>query len=370
MKKYQICTNCVMDTSDPDIVFDDNGVCSNCREFNKRTKPYLNRRNKEQELREIVRKIKRNGKNKKYDCILGISGGIDSAYLAYLAHSLQLRVLAVHVDAGWNSEIAVNNIEKMCKKLGYDLHTIVIDWPTMKELQRAFMFSGVSNLDIPQDHVFIAATYHLARKYKIRYILSGGNLATEGIFPHGWEHSALDYTFIKDVYRKNKRNNMSLKRYPHINTVDYIVYTYLGLFKFVRLLDYIDYSKAEAIATLEKEFDWQYYGGKHFESRFTKFFQSYYTPRKFNYDKRRAHLSSLIVNGEISREDALKEMENPNAYPEEEMIADRDYILRKLNISLEEWNNIMDAPCKTTKDYRNNEKQRERLRKIKHLFMK
>ena len=286
-----------------------------------------------------------------------------------------LRVLAVHVDAGWNSEIAVQNIQKMCSQLGYDLHTIVIDWPTMKELQRAYMFSGLPNLDVPQDHVFIAAVYKYAMKYKIKYILSGGNVATEGVLPTAWGYSSEDYINIKDVYKKNRRCNKSLRKYPHLNSLQLfgrIWRNCSGELKSVRILDYIDYSKSAAIKTLEQEFGWCYYGGKHFESRFTKFFQSYYLPKKFGYDKKRAHLSSLVLNGEISRQDALNEMKNEETYSEEEMLADKEYILKKLDITEKEWDAIMKMPCKSEEDYKNNKALMNAFRKtIRYLgFLK
>ena len=365
MREYQICTRCIMDTTDPEISFDENGVCNHCHNYDRMYDQLPHGKEKKEELKRIISKIKKDGRGRKYDCILGISGGVDSAYLAFLAQAFGLRVLAIHVDAGWNSEIAVNNIQKMCTKLDFDLHTIVIDWPTMRELQRAYMFSGLPNLDIPQDHVFVAATYQYAKKHKVKYILSGGNIATEGILPNTWGYSNMDYTCIKDVYRKCGRHRKSLKKYPHMGLFEYVQTTYLSSVAKVNLLNYIDYSKVKAIETLSREFGWQYYGGKHFESRFTKFFQSYYLPKKFGYDKKRAHLSSLIVGGEITRDEALKEMDDNSFYTEEEMLQDRDYILKKLDITLEEWQAIMQGPCRTENNYKNNKKLMITLRKIK-----
>ena len=366
-KKYRICSHCIMDTTDPNITFNDEGICNYCQEFPQR-QVYMcgkDETEKQKRLEQIVSKMKKDGMGKEYDCVLGISGGVDSAYMAYMAHRLGLRVLAIHVDAGWNSEVAVMNIQKMCEKLNLELHTIVIDWTTMKELQRAYMFSGLPNLDIPQDHVFLSAIYDYAYKYKIKYILNGANLATEGILPTAWGYSNLDWRCIKSVYKKCGRNLVTLRNYPHMNIIKYALFRYLGVPEMVRLLNYIPYSKKDAMATLEKEFGWTYYGGKHFESRFTKFFQSYYLPHKFGYDKKRAHLSSLIVGGEMTREEALKEMEDSSDYPEEEQLEDRDYILKKLDISLEEWNDIMKAPRKTEDDYANDKKAMALLRKIK-----
>ncbi|MBH1942056.1 N-acetyl sugar amidotransferase [Mobilitalea sibirica] len=366
MNKYQICNRCIMDTTDPDIVFDQNGICNHCNQYDINVKVYgYHKDTSEDKLREIVNKIKKEERNKEYDCILGISGGVDSSYLAYLSHQLGLRILAVHVDAGWNSDIAVQNIQKICKKLNIDLHTIVIDWPTMKELQRAYMYSGLPNLDVPQDHAFLAAVYNYAKKYKLKYMLNGSNFATEGILPNSWGQAAIDYKNIKGVYNKFGRGK-SIKKYPHFNIWQYF-YLQQKVIR-VNLLNYIDYSKREAIDTLKREFDWKYYGGKHFESRFTKFFQSYYLPQKFGYDKKRAHLSSLIVGGEMSREEAIIEMEDSSSYTLEEMLEDRDYILKKLDIPMQEWDKIMNQKVKKETDYPSNKYLIEKLIKVKRLI--
>lgn len=369
MKEYQICTRCIMDTSDQEISFDDHGVCNHCHEYDEAKKKY-EFPDREMELQKVIAKIKEAGKDKEYDCILGISGGVDSAYLAYIAKQYGLRVLAVHVDCGWNSEIAVSNIQKLCTGLGYDLHTIVVDWKTIKELQRAYMFSGLPNLDIPQDHAFLTATYNYGKKHHIKYMLNGSNIATEGILPKSWGYDAKDYSSIKDVYKKCGRNLVSLSKYPHMGVWDYFRFVYGNEIIRVNLLNYIDYSKKKAIELLNDKFGWEYYGGKHFESRFTKFFQSYYLPRKFGYDKKRAHLSSLIVGGEMTRDEALIEMDDQSAYTESEMLEDRDYILKKLDITLDEWDQIMNAPCKSEDDYKNYKTLMNQLRKIKHVIIR
>lgn len=356
--------------SDPLISFDDKGVCNHCRDFDQatRTLPSSDVDN-EKLFNQIVAEIKNEGRNKKYDCVLGISGGVDSAYLAYIAKKAGLRILAVHVDAGWNTDIAVDNIKKLCSKLDIELHTIVVDWNTMKELQRAYMFSGLPNLDVPQDHAFLAATYKFARRYGVNCMLNGSNFATEGILPSNYGYSALDYTSIKDVYKKCGRNKVSLRKYPKMSLATYS-FMFIGKTKRINLLNYVPYSKKMAIEFLHNEFDWNYYGGKHFESRFTKFFQSYYLPRKFGYDKRRAHISSLIVGGEISREQGLEEIADNSIYTESMMLEDRDYILKKLDITLEEWDAIMTAPCRTEDDYKNDKKMLKSMVKIKHMILK
>lgn len=352
---YKICTRCIMDTTDPDITFDADGVCSNCRQYEKDAALYGYQKGKSgKKLKELVRQIRRDGRGKEYDCILGISGGVDSAYMAYAASRLGLRVLAVHVDAGWNTDIAVENIRKMCDHLKLDLHTVVIDWQAMKKIQRAYMFSGLPNLDVPQDHVFLAAMYQYADKYKVRYMLNGSNLATEGILPSAWGYAAIDFRNIKSVYRKYGDERNVFKKYPHFGILKYIYYQ-KAIIR-VNLLNYIPYSKKAAMETLEKEFGWQYYGGKHFESRFTRFFQACYLPEKFGYDKKRAHLSSLIAGGEMTREEALKEMADTSAYPKEQMMEDLEYILKKLDISQAEWKQIMSAPARSEDDYVNSKK--------------
>ncbi len=302
--------------------------------------------------------------------MIGVSGGVDSAFLLHLAHKEGLRILAVHVDAGWNSNMAVSNIQKLCTKMKIDLKTIVIDWKIFKELQRAYMFSGLPNLDVPQDHVFFTALYQFAEKYKIKYVLTGSNAATESILPAYLVYDALDYKSLKDVYRKNKRKRAaSLKDYPHMTYLKKRYY-YRHL-KIIRLLNYIDYSKTEAMDILTSEYGWEYYGGKHWESRFTKFVQTCYLPQKFGFQKSRAHLSNLVVNGEISRDEALYFLEKEERdYPEKMREADRKYILKKLDITADDWNRILASPNKTEDDYKNNKKLQKFLKKLKRIVRK
>lgn len=339
---YQVCARCVTDTSDPGVTFDENGVCSFCtRYFDVRALSGYRPGESEKELAQTVAIMKEKSRELPYDCILGISGGVDSAYMLYLAHKLGLRVLAVHVDSGWNSEMAVRNIERMCQKLNVQLHTYVMDWPTMKELQRAYMLSGVANLDVPQDHLFCSAVFQMARKYKVKFILNGSNIATEGASaPFTQQHSYRDTWHLNSIYRKHGRGK-SLKKYPRLSLWE----AWMGLpgVTKINLLNYVPYSKKEAIELLSREFGWEYYGGKHFESRFTKYFQSVYLPKKFGYDKRRAHLSCLVLNGEMTREEALAELARP-PYPVEQQLEDEAYILKKLEIDPQEWQRILNAP--------------------------
>lgn len=341
-EEYRVCARCVMDSTDPGLTFDEHGVCSFCTRYEEvRAQSGYRPGVSEKELERTVAVMKEKSRNLDYDCILGISGGVDSAYMLLVAHRLGLRVLAVHVDSGWNSEMAVRNIERMCEKLGVQLHTYVMDWPTMKELQRAYMLSGVANLDVPQDHLFCAAVYEMARKHKVKYILNGSNIATEGASaPFSRQHSYRDTWHLNSIYKKHGRGK-SLKKYPRLGLWD----AWMGLpgVTKINLLNYVPYSKKEAIEELSRSFGWEYYGGKHFESRFTKYFQSVYLPKKFGYDKRRAHLSCLVLNGETTRGEALEELSQP-PYPEAQQKEDESYILKKLDIDPEMWQRILNAP--------------------------
>lgn len=348
----QRCNRCIMDETDPNIIFDNDGICNHCHEYDAKRnligfKPDVSKK----KLDKLVTKIKYNSRRKKYDCVLGVSGGVDSSFiLHYAVKELKLRVLAIHVDAGWNSDTAVKNIHNMCLKLGVQLHTVVVDWPTIRELQRAFFFSGLPNQDIPQDHAFLAATMKYANKFKIKYMLNGSNLATESILPNAWGYDATDLRHIKDVFKRNRRSNTNLRKYPKIGLLNYYKSSF---FSRINILNYIDYSKNNAIKILEDNYGWIYYGGKHFESRFTKFFQSYFLPVRFGYDKRLAHLSSLILGGEISRKDALDMYLNQPAYKQNEIKEDLEYVKKKLDINDKEWESLMEMPFKSELDYKN-----------------
>lgn len=362
MADYQVCTRCVMDSSDPGVTFDEQGVCSSCKRYEEvRALRGYRPGESEKELAHTVAVMKEKSRGLPYDCLLGLSGGVDSAYMLYMAHKLGLRVLAVHVDSGWNSEVAVRNIQRMCEKLNVQLHTYVMDWPTMKELQRAYMLSGVANLDVPQDHLFCAAVFEMARKYKVKFILNGSNIATEGASaPFTLQHSYRDTWHLNSIYKKHGRG-MSLKKYPRLSLLEGW-FGLRGVTK-INLLDMVEYSKKGAIELLSREFGWEYYGGKHFESRFTKYFQSVYLPRKFGYDKRRSHLSCLVMNGEMTREEALAELAQP-PYPVEQQKEDEAYILKKLDISPEEWQRILDAPPTPDDAYFSQQKLLDAIKKL------
>ena len=353
INKYQICTNCVMDTTDAKITFDDKGVCDHCNGFYKNILPKWHTDEKGwQALQKIVVKIKKEGAGKDFDCIIGMSGGLDSSYLTYIAkEKLGLRPLVFHVDAGWNSQEAVNNIEKLVDKLGLDLYTEVIDWEEMRDLQLAFFKSGVPHIDTPQDHAFFATMYNFAEKYKVKYILTGANLSTECIRnPIEWMYYASDSIQLRDIH--SKFGSHLLKTFPITSILRHKVYLrYLTGIRVVRPLNYVPYVKAEAIRLLVNEFAWQPYPQKHFESRFTKFYEGYWLPKKFGYDTRRVQYSSLIVTNQMTREEALEKLSRPS-YDEGTIAQDFVYVATKLGISVEELQGYMDSSNKSYKDYK------------------
>ena len=350
---YQICTVCIMDMTDPEIVFDETGQCNHCKRYEVWHSSFISDPISLKDREKLmVDKIKADGIGRDYDCIMGISGGVDSSYLAYYATKvLGLRVMAVHVDAGWNSELAVNNIENLVKTLGIDLHTIVIDWEEIRDLQRSFFYASVPNVDTPQDHAFFAAMNREAVKFKLKHVLNGGNMATESILPTYWGYDAMDKIHIKDIHEKFGK--VKLKKYPTFGAFQkLVIYPYFHNFEVHRPLELIDYNKQEAKDYLMSELGWRDYGGKHYESKFTQFFQAHYLPEKFGFDKRRAHLASLVVSKQMTREEALNEIKQP-LYDPIELEQDREYVTKKLGFSNSEWQKIMDAEPKTEHDYKN-----------------
>ncbi|MCK9613165.1 MAG: N-acetyl sugar amidotransferase [Bacteroidales bacterium] len=344
-----------MDTSDPDITFDENGYCNHCtRALAEKSTLWFPNEEGEKKLKAIVDKIKIQRKGNDYDCIIGLSGGVDSSFLAYKAVQYGLKPLVVHVDCGWNSELAVKNIENIVKYLNLELHTYVVNWEEMKDLQLAFFRSNVANQDIPQDHAIFAALYKFAVKNNVSYVLNGSNFATESILPVSWGYNALDYRQIKGIYKAF--GNKKMKTYPHVTFFQrYVYFTFIKKMRVLKMLNYLPYDKEKAIKIMSDELGWRYYGGKHHESRFTKFFQAHFLPAKFGYDKRRSHLSSLIVSGFMTREQALKEMKK-EIYSPQELEDDIQYIAKKLDITPEELKNIIsNGKNKTYKDYPNNE---------------
>lgn len=353
-RPYQVCTRCVMDTSDAEIVFDEHGVCDHCLGFDRDVKPnwHPDEESKKQ-VADTVAAIKKAGKGKQFDCILGLSGGLDSSYMLHLVVSeFGLRPLVFHVDAGWNSDIAVSNIQNLVQKLGLDLYTEVINWEEMRDFQLAFFKSGVSHLDIPQDHAFIATLYHFANKHGIKYILNGGNFSTECVRnPLEWLYHGTDLAQIKDIQRRF--GTRKLKTYPFSSILYHKVYLrYLRGVRVFKPLNLLPYNKKMAQETLSSLYGWRAYPQKHFESRFTKFFEGYWLPTRFGYDTRRVQYSSLILTGQMSREEALAKLEKP-AYDPATIDDEFEYIASKLRIPVSELRHYHEMPKKTYRDYRN-----------------
>lgn len=355
-KEFQICSNCVMDTTDSKIIFDDKGVCDHCNTYYKDILPNWHTDDRgDRKLKDIINKIKKEGKGKDFDCLMGMSGGIDSSYLLYvMKEKYGLRPLVFHVDAGWNSQIAVNNIERLVDGLGLDLYTEVINWEEIKDLQLAFFKSGVPHIDVPQDHAFFATMYKFASKHKIKYILTGGNYSTECVRnPLEWMYYQSDSIQLRDIYKKFGTGK--LKDYPVTNILWHKVYLpYVKKIKLIRPLDFVPYNKDEAMQLLVDTFGYQKYPQKHFESRFTRFYESYWLPKKFGYDTRKVQYSSLILTNQMTREEALNKLKFP-AYDPETIHQDFEYVATKLGISEEELQSYMDAPNKTYKDYKSQE---------------
>jgi N-acetyl sugar amidotransferase len=352
---HQACTRCVMDTTAIEIQFDEHGVCSFCRRAERMlSKGWFPNDEGVRRLDSIAQEIRDYGKDKQYDCIIGMSGGIDSSYLLHVAKvRMGLRPLVVHVDAGWNSEIAVKNIESLIRPLGLDLFTYVVDWEEMRDLQLAFLRASVANQDIPQDHAFFAKLYELAVKKGIKYVLTGSNLTSESILPSSWGYKASDSIHLRSIHKRF--GERKLRTFPTMSYFEQKIYwPRIRGMKLIKPLNLIDYDKEKAKDFLIKTYNWRYYGGKHFESKWTKFFQAYYLPFKFGYDKRKAHLSSLIIAGQLSREKALEELSRP-IYSERELADDMAFIAQKLGISLAEFRSIIDLPPKTYKDYASEE---------------
>lgn len=353
-RPYQTCTRCVMDTTDPLIEFDEKGVCSHCHYFENNVKPnWFPNVEGQDKLEQMLEEVKAHGKNKRYDCIVGVSGGVDSSYLTAKIVEWGLRPLMVHVDAGWNSELAVKNIEQLINKLSLDLVTHVVNWEEMKDLQLAFLRSNVANQDVPQDHAFFAALYNYAVKEKVKYVISGSNYATESVLPQAWGYDAMDVKHLETIH--HQFGTRPLKTFPRVSFFNfYIYYPRVLEMKVLAPLNYMSYSKSEAIKTLERDYGWRYYGGKHYESRWTRFFQAHYLPAKFGYDKRMAHLSSLVVAGEISREDAIVELQAP-LYDDRVLAEDKLFVSKKLGVSLAELEALIEAPPRHYSEFANNE---------------
>lgn len=352
---YHMCSRCIMDSSDPHIRFDADGVCEYCQNFDVVIKPnwHTDARG-EAELMKLAEKIKKDGQGRDFDCIIGLSGGLDSSYVSYLAkEKMGLRPLLFHVDAGWNTDQAVGNIEKLVDGLGLDLYTEVINWEEMKDLQVAFLKAQVSDQDLPQDTAFFSGLYKFAKAHKIKYVLTGGNFSTECCRePEEWGgYPGIDKRLLKDIHsRFGKR---LLKTFPIVDILTYkLYYRYVLGMEVVKPLNLVPYVKQDAENTLERLFGWKRFQHKHHESRFTRFYEDYWMPRKFGFEKRRAHFSSLIMTGQMTREAALERISRPEL-DEQFLSSEFEYVANKLDLTVDELKSIFDGPNKTCLDYKN-----------------
>ncbi|MEM4260584.1 MAG: N-acetyl sugar amidotransferase [Candidatus Woesearchaeota archaeon] len=339
----QICSRCVMDDTVPGIQFDENGICTFCKIHDELEQKYPLNDETPIKLKNLIEKIKKDGNGKKYDCIVGVSGGRDSTYTLYNAVKLGLRPLAVHFDNGWNSELAVQNIRNACQKLGVDLHTHVADWEEFKDLQRAFLLASVPDGEVPTDWVITSVLFKVAYQEKLKYFIGGHSFRTEGTTPLTWTYQ--DGKYVKSIQKLF--GEKQIKSFPIMNMWEYIFYSLYGI-RYIRLLYYLPYNEKQVLETLSNELNWKNYGSKHFESTYTTFYQSYILTRKFNIDKRKIHYSALIRSGQLLRNNALELLQKDPFEGGLEMI---EYNIKKLGLSSEEFEKIMKAPVKSFKDY-------------------
>lgn len=354
-RPYQICTKTIMDTSDPNIVFDANGISDYYHNFQNVILPNWHTGEKGfEELMQVAEKIKKEGKGKDFDCIIGLSGGLDSSYVAYIAKEIMgLRPLLFHVDAGWNTDKAVGNIEKLCNGLGLDLYTDVINWEEMKDLQVAFLKSQIADQDLPQDYAFFSGLYKFAKKNKIKYVLTGGNFSTECCRePEEWGgFPGIDTMLVKDIH--SKFGKRPLKTFPLVDILSYkLYYKYVLGMEVFKPLNLVPYIKVDAEKLLMEKFGWEPFQHKHHESRFTRFYEDYWLPKKFGFQKRRAHFSSLILTGQMTREEALERVSKPEL-SEDFLEKEFEYVADKLDLTVNELHEIFEGENKTFHDYKN-----------------
>lgn len=345
--EYQICKRCVMDTSDSEIQFDKNGHCNHCNNyFNNIAGMAYQGKESDKAFEQLIAEMKKKGKKSNYDCVIGISGGIDSSYVAYLAKQKGLRVLLVHLDNGWNSKISEQNVSNIAKLLNFDYKVFKLNWEEFRQLQIAFLKASIPEVETPTDMAIPAALHHFANKYNVKYIVSGGNFATEGILPNTWFYNPKDTKYFRSIVKQN--SDLKIKKFPIFGWKQETYYKIAKGIKMVYFLNYVPFSKDDAMRVLEKELNWKYYGGKHYESKYTGFAQAYILPKKFNIDYRRATLSTQICAGTVNREEALKLLEN-KAYNQEKINDEIQDICNKLEISAKEFNEVMKQKPKVTR---------------------
>jgi N-acetyl sugar amidotransferase len=346
----RVCKRCVMDSTDPVIQFDSTGICNYCTRYLQNDFTYSS--DKESQLQLVINEIKQAGKGKKYDCIIGVSGGVDSTYVAYEVKRRGLRPLAVHLDNGWNSELAVSNIQKCLEKLKIDLYTYVIDWKEFKDLQLSFLKASIPGMEVPTDHAIISILNQTAIKYNVKYIINGSNGSSEFIMSPRWSEGEAqrDWLLIKNVHKQF--GTVKLKTFPRTTMFDNFKNKLVYKLSIINILNYVDYSKEKGKKLIEDELGWIYYGGKHYESIYTRFTQAYLQPKKFKIDKRKAHHSNLICAGEMTREQALEDIKR-DAYPNPIMMEeDRQYFMKKFGMSELDFRNLMNTPTKSYLDYK------------------
>ena len=346
--------------ADPDIRFDKDGICNYYHDYQEAAKNAVFTGDAgRKKLEELIDRIKKEGRGKRYDCLVGLSGGVDSTYVAWLAKQYGLRPLAVHLDNGWDSELAVKNVENIITKCGFDLYSLVIDWEEFKDIQLAYLRASVVDIEVVSDHAIFACMYKLAREHKTGYILSGTNIVTEYIMPPSWLYDKMDFANLKDIYRRYGKKK--LKTYPNFGFKKHIYYSAVLRLSPASILNYVPYNKKEVKEIIKKELDWRDYGGKHYESQFTKFYQAYILPEKFHIDKRKAHLSTLICSGQMTRGDALEELNKP-LYDPDQLKSDMEYVLKKLGLSPAEFEKIMQLPVQSHRAFKSD-------RKLKEMYM-
>jgi len=348
---YRQCAVTVMDNiADDNIRFDEKGICNYYYDYKEAEKNGVFKgEDGLTRLDKLMEKIKEDGRGEPYDCLIGLSGGVDSTYVAWLIKSKGLRPLAVHLDNGWNSELAVNNIENIINKLNIDLYTLVVNWQEFKDIQLSYLKASVVDIEVVSDHAIFATMYKLAKEKGIGYIISGTNIVTEHIMPPSWLYKKMDFANLKDIH--SKYGTVKLKTYPTFDFKKYVYYSSVLKLTPISILNYVPYNKKEIKEFIARELNWRDYGGKHYESIFTKFYQAYILPEKFKIDKRKAHLSTLICSGQITKAEALAELEKP-LYDPQELKADKEYVLKKLGLSETQFDEIMKLPPRRHEDFK------------------